>query len=145
MVLFAALMSAMLIKLGLYGILRVLPLVALASWRGPILAALGLGGGLLGISLALYQRDVKRALAYSSIENVGVILLGLGVGFWGISAGHPGVAALGIYGALLHLWNHTVMKGLMFLVAGSVVHGVGSRDCGSSGAGGAIGRCRRAW
>ena len=124
----SALMSGMLIKLGVYGILRTLPLVALTSSRGPILMALGLGGALLGISLALYQRDIKRVLAYSSIENVGVILIGLGVGFWGLDAGHSSIAAAGICGALLHVWNHAAMKGLLFLAAGSLVHGAGSRD-----------------
>ena len=121
-------MSGILIKLGLYGILRTLSLVALAPWRGPILVGLGLVSGLLGISLALYQRDAKRTLAYSSIENVGVILLGLGIGFTGLSAGHASVATLGIFGALLHLWNHAVMKGLMFLSAGSILHAVGGKD-----------------
>ena len=124
----SALMSGILIKLGLYGILRTLSLVALAAWRGPILVGLGLGGGLLGIALALYQRDAKRTLAYSSIENVGVILLGLGIGFSGLSAGHAAVATLGIFGALLHLWNHAAMKGLMFLSAGSILHAVGGKD-----------------
>ena len=124
----SALMSGILIKLGLYGILRTLSLVALTSWRGPILIGLGLGGGLLGISLALYQRDAKRTLAYSSIENVGVILLGLGIGFSGLSAGHMDVATLGIFGALLHLWNHVIMKGLMFLSVGSILHAVGGKD-----------------
>jgi formate hydrogenlyase subunit 3/multisubunit Na+/H+ antiporter MnhD subunit len=124
----SALMSGILIKLGVYGILRTLSLIALAPWRGPILVGLGLGGGLLGISLALYQRDAKRTLAYSSIENVGVILLGLGIGFTGLSAGHAGVATLGIFGALLHLWNHVAMKGLLFLSAGSILHAVGGKD-----------------
>jgi formate hydrogenlyase subunit 3/multisubunit Na+/H+ antiporter MnhD subunit len=124
----SALMSGVLIKLGLYGILRTLSLLANAPWHGPLLIVLGLGGGLLGIALALYQRDLKRVLAYSSVENIGVMLLGLGLGLWGASRGHATVAALGIYGALLHLWNHVVMKGLMFLGAGSIVHGTGSRD-----------------
>ena len=74
----SALMSGVLIKLGLYGLLRALTFLAPARWWGPLLLALGVIGGLLGISLALYQRDMKRVLAYSSIENVGVMLLGLG-------------------------------------------------------------------
>ena len=76
-------MSGVLIKLGLYGILRALTFVAPARWPGPLLLALGVVGGLVGISLALYQRDMKRVLAYSSIENVGVILIGLGLGLLG--------------------------------------------------------------
>jgi NADH:ubiquinone oxidoreductase subunit 5 (subunit L)/multisubunit Na+/H+ antiporter MnhA subunit len=90
--------------------------------------ALGLAGGLYGISLALYQRDIKRILAYSSIENVGLIILGIGVGFWGRAIGDEHLAVLGLTGGLLHVWNHVVMKGLMFLAAGSVLHGTGTKD-----------------
>lgn len=124
----SALMSGVLIKLGLYGILRTLTFLQPARWPGPILLGLGVIGGLLGISLALYQRDIKRALAYSSIENVGVMLIGLGLGCWAAQTGHPHIAALGFCGGLLHLWNHAFMKGLMFLAAGSVLHGAGSKD-----------------
>jgi formate hydrogenlyase subunit 3/multisubunit Na+/H+ antiporter MnhD subunit len=124
----SALMSGVLIKLGLYGMLRALTFLAPAAWPGPVLVAIGVIGGLLGISLALYQRDMKRALAYSSIENVGVILVGIGLGIWAARTGHPRIAALGLCGGLLHVWNHALMKGLMFLGAGSVLHGAGSKD-----------------
>jgi formate hydrogenlyase subunit 3/multisubunit Na+/H+ antiporter MnhD subunit len=124
----SALMSGVLIKLGLYGILRALTFLAPARWPGPVLLSLGIVGGLLGISLALYQRDMKRVLAYSSIENVGVMLIGIGLGVWAARTGHPRVAALGLCGGLLHVWNHALMKGLMFLGAGSVLHGAGSKD-----------------
>ena len=124
----SALMSGVLIKLGLYGILRALTFLTPASWPGPVLIGLGVVGGLLGISLALYQRDMKRALAYSSIENVGIMLIGIGLGIWAARTGHPRIAALGLCGGLLHVWNHALMKGLMFLCAGSVLHGVGSKD-----------------
>jgi hydrogenase-4 component B len=124
----SALMSGVLIKLGLYGILRTLIFVEPARWPGLVLLGLGVVGGLLGISLALYQRDMKRALAYSSIENVGVMLIGFGLGCWAAQTGHPRIAALGFCGALLHVWNHALMKGLMFLAAGSVLHGAGGKD-----------------
>jgi formate hydrogenlyase subunit 3/multisubunit Na+/H+ antiporter MnhD subunit len=124
----SALMSGVLIKLGLYGILRALTFLAPSSWPGLMFLALGVIGGLLGISLALYQRDMKRALAYSSIENVGVMLIGFGLGLWAARTGHPRIAALGFCGGLLHVWNHALMKGLMFLGAGSVLHGAGSKD-----------------
>ncbi len=124
----SALMSGVLIKMGLYGILRATTFLPLAGWWAPALIVLGLVGGLLGISLALYQRDLKRVLAYSSIENVGLILLGLGVGLWGVSRGDGRLAALGLAGGLLHVWNHALMKGLMFLGAGSVLHGAGGKD-----------------
>jgi formate hydrogenlyase subunit 3/multisubunit Na+/H+ antiporter MnhD subunit len=124
----SAFMSGVLIKLGLYGLLRTLTWLQPAPWLGPALLVLGLAGGLLGISLALYQRDLKRTLAYSSIENIGVILVGFGVGFWGLARGHLPVAALGLYGALLHVWNHAIIKGLMFLAAGGVLHAAGTKD-----------------
>jgi formate hydrogenlyase subunit 3/multisubunit Na+/H+ antiporter MnhD subunit len=124
----SALMSGVLIKLGVYGILRALTFLAPAQAPGPLLLALGLLGGLLGISLALYQRDMKRVLAYSSIENVGVMLIGIGLGLWGAQTGHPRIAALGLCGGLLHVWNHALMKGLMFLGAGSALHSTGSKD-----------------
>jgi formate hydrogenlyase subunit 3/multisubunit Na+/H+ antiporter MnhD subunit len=125
----SAIMSGVMIKTGLYGILRIATFLGEpAEWWGPLLIVIGLTGGLVGISLALSQRDLKRALAYSSIENVGLIALGLGVGFWGKTSGHPAMAVLGFAGGLLHVWNHALMKGLMFLAAGSVVHGAGTRD-----------------
>lgn len=124
----SALMSGVLIKLGLYGLLRTLEFLEPAVWWGPSLAALGVVTAVVGIALALYQRDLKRALAYSSIENVGVILLGLGIGLWAAYEQHPGLAALALCGGLLHLWNHVMMKGLMFLGAGSLLHATGTRD-----------------
>ncbi len=124
----SALMSGVLIKLGLYGLLRTLTFLPRADWWGPTLIVVGLSGALFGITLALYQRDLKRVLAYSSIENVGLVTVGLGIAFWGASRNLPAVAALGALGALLHLWNHVLMKGLLFLAAGSGVHGAGTRD-----------------
>ncbi len=124
----SALMSGVIIKLGLYGLLRLTTFLTPASWWGPTLAAIGFIGAMLGISLALYQRDIKRVLAYSSVENVGIITLGLGIAFWGRSQGSAAMMAAGAFGALLHMWNHAAMKGLMFLSAGSVLHGSGTRD-----------------
>ncbi|HEY8143766.1 MAG TPA: proton-conducting transporter membrane subunit, partial [Kofleriaceae bacterium] len=80
------------------------------------------------IALALSQRDLKRVLAYSSVENVGIVLIGLGLGFWARGHGDPALAAIAFAGGLLHLWNHAAMKGLLFLGAGSLVHGAGTRD-----------------
>jgi formate hydrogenlyase subunit 3/multisubunit Na+/H+ antiporter MnhD subunit len=125
----SALMSGVMIKMGLYGLLRVVTFLGQpAPWWGLTLAAVGLVTGLVGISLASYQRDVKRVLAYSSIENMGLIALAFGVGLWGSASGRPTVALLGMMAAFLHIWNHALMKGLMFLAAGSVLHGTGSRD-----------------
>ena len=99
-----------------------------APWWGLTLAGLGLLTALVGVSLALHQRDLKRVLAYSSIENMGLIGLALGVGLWGRASRMPVVAALGMAAGLLHIWNHALMKGLMFLAAGSVLHGTGTKD-----------------
>ncbi len=124
----SALMSGVLIKLGLYGLLRVLLLLPAVSAAGPVLMSLGLAGAVTGIALALYQRDLKRALAYSSVENVGIALFGLGFGTWAANRGDLRLAAFGFTGALLHIWNHAAMKGLLFLGAGSVLHGTGTKD-----------------
>lgn len=125
----SALMSGVMIKMGLYGLLRVVTFLGTpAPWWGMTLTGLGLLTGLVGISLALYQRDVKRVLAYSSIENMGLIGLALGVGLWGWANGLAAIAFLGMAAGLLHIWNHALMKGLMFFAAGSVLHGTGSKD-----------------
>ncbi len=125
----SALMSGVMIKMGIYGILRVVTFLGPpAPWWGLTLAGLGLLTGLVGVALALYQRDVKRVLAYSSIENMGLIGLALGVGLWGWASGLAAVAVLATTAGLLHVWNHALMKGLMFFAAGSVLHGTGTRD-----------------
>ena len=124
----SAIMSAVMIKVGLYGFLRTLTFITPAAWWGPAMIVVGLLGALFGITIAAYQRDLKRVLAYSSIENMGIILLGLGVGFWGTARGDLRVAALGFAGGFLHVWSHALMKGLLFLSAGSVLHGAGTRD-----------------
>jgi hydrogenase-4 component B len=124
----SALMSGVLIKLGLYGILRTSTFVGDAVPWGPLLLGVGIAGALVGIAIALYQRDIKRSLAYSSVENIGIASIGLGLGFWAMSADEPVLATFGFCGGLLHIWNHTIMKGLMFLGAGSVLHGTGTRD-----------------
>jgi formate hydrogenlyase subunit 3/multisubunit Na+/H+ antiporter MnhD subunit len=125
----SALMSGVMIKMGLYGMLRVLTFLGQpAPWWGLTLSGLGLLTGLVGIALALQQRDIKRVLAYSSIENMGLIGLALGVGLWGWSSHLPLVAALGFTAAFLHVWNHALMKGLMFFAAGSVLHGTSTKD-----------------
>jgi len=124
----SALMSGALIKLGVYGLLRTISFLPPTAGFGIVLMSLGVVGALVGIALALYQRDLKRALAYSSVENVGIALVGLGLGTWAHARGSAAVAVLGYAGGLLHIWNHAAMKGLLFLGAGSVVHATGTRD-----------------
>jgi len=125
----SALMSGVLVKMGLYGILRVVTFLPPApAWQGLLLAGIGLAGALGGLALALGQRDLKRVLAYSTVENVGIVALGAGLGLAGAALGSPAIAALGLAGALLHVWNHALMKGLAFMGAGALVHGAGTRD-----------------
>ncbi len=125
----SALMSALLVKMGIYGLARALMLLGPppASW-GLALALLGAVSAVLGALLALAQRDLKRLLAYSTVENVGLITLGLGLGALGLSLRLPGLALLGFAGALLHALNHALFKGLLFLGAGSAAKAAGSRD-----------------
>ena len=125
----SALMSGVMIKMGLYGLLRVLTFLgAPAPWWGLSLASLGLLTALVGISLAVQQRDVKRVLAYSSIENMGLIGMALGVSLWCAASAMPAVAAVAMAAGLFHIWNHALMKSLMFLAAGGVLHATGTRD-----------------
>ncbi len=130
----SALMSGVLIKTGIYGILRVISLLPVApSWWGWLLASLGAAGALYGISLAAQQRDIKRCLAYSTVENVGIILLGLGFGMVAAAEGYPAIALLAYAGGLLHLWNHALFKGVMFLGSGALMHATGTRDMNRMG------------
>jgi len=119
----SALMSGVMIKTGLYGILRMLTFLGPPpEWWGWLLIGIGVSSGLLGVIFALAQHDLKRLLAYSSVENIGIIAMALGIGLLGLSTGHLPIAALGFAAALLHIINHAVFKGLLFLGAGSVLH-----------------------
>lgn len=123
----SGLMSGIMIKTGLYGLLRTMALLSgWSEWWGWLLLAVGTVTGLGGILFALAQNDIKRALAYSSVENMGIICLGLGLGTVGTLNGHP-LALLGMAGALLHVWNHALFKTALFLGAGSVAQGTGTR------------------
>ena len=125
----SAVMSGVMIKTGLYGIVRLLLILgAVPGWCAWVMLAAGAATGLMGIVFALAQRDLKRLLAYSSVENIGIAALGIGLGMVGIHHGQPGLAALGFAGGLLHVLNHAVFKGLLFLGAGAVVHAAGTRD-----------------
>ncbi|MFA7249754.1 MAG: proton-conducting transporter membrane subunit [Dehalococcoidia bacterium] len=125
----SAVLSGAMLKTGIYGLLRVLTLLpVLPSWTGWLLISSGLLSGLFGIVFAIAQRDLKRLLADSSIENLGVIVLGVGIGVVGVQHDAPMVAALGFSGALLHVLNHALFKGLLFLGAGSVLHATGERN-----------------
>jgi hydrogenase-4 component B len=122
-------MSGVLIKMGILGLVRLLTWVPDPPlWWGEVLVILGAVSGILGVAFALGQHDLKRLLAYHSIENIGIILLGLGIGTLGKNIGSPIVQVLGYAGGLFHVLNHGLFKGLLFLDAGSVVHATGTRD-----------------
>jgi hydrogenase-4 component B len=125
----SALMSGVVIKMGIYGLLRIVLLFGPPPpWWGWLVLALGAGSGILGVVWALAQHDVKRLLAFHSVENIGIILLGTGAGALGLTYGHPVIAVLGFAGAALHTLNHALFKSLLFLGAGSVIHATGARD-----------------
>lgn len=125
----SAILSGVVLKTGIYGLVRWLSLLPdpPVAWGGLILM-LGAVSGLLGVVFALGQHDLKRLLAYHSVENIGIILLGLGVAMIGRSAHRPEWVALGLAGCLLHVWNHSFFKSLLFLCAGSVVHSTHTRQ-----------------
>ena len=125
----SALMSGVLIKTGIYGIVRFCALglgVPELSWGVAVLVLGGLSAA-LGVLYALMQHDLKRLLAYHSIENIGIILLGLGAGMIGLTYGQADLAAVGIAASLYHVLNHAVFKALLFLGAGGVVIATGTR------------------
>ncbi|MBI5518053.1 MAG: hypothetical protein HY909_30060 [Deltaproteobacteria bacterium] len=125
----SAVMSGVLIKTGVYGLVRLTAACAAPPpWWGYALVALGVLSAVLGVGFALAQHDLKRLLAYHSVENIGIILLGLGVAVLGRSTGHPALVALGLAGALLHVWNHGLFKALLFLSAGAVLYATGTRE-----------------
>jgi hydrogenase-4 component B len=126
----SALLSGIVIKTGIYGVLRVVMMLGGTppAWWGWTMLALGVGSGVLGVLWALAQHDIKRLLAYHSVENIGIIGIGIGIGGLGASYGHPGIAVLGYAGALLHTVNHALFKSLLFLGAGAVYHATGTRD-----------------
>jgi formate hydrogenlyase subunit 3/multisubunit Na+/H+ antiporter MnhD subunit len=125
----SAVMSGLMIKTGIYGLLRVLTLLGVPpAWWGWTLLGVGAVTGIGGVLLALAQQDLKRLLAYSSVENMGILTIGLGLGLLGISYRQPMLAALGLTGALVHVVNHAVFKSLLFLGAGAILHATGTRQ-----------------
>jgi hydrogenase-4 component B len=131
----SALMSGVMIKLGVYGLLRVgLDLLGGGpAWWGALLIGLGALSAVVGVLYALMENDLKRLLAYSSVENIGLVFIGLGAGFLFLSLGVTGAALLALAAALYHALNHAAFKGLLFLGAGSVLHATHTRDMNQLG------------
>lgn len=126
----SALMSGVVIKMGIYGLLRVVLdlLGGGPAWWGAVVLVLGAVSALLGILYALMENDLKRLLAYSSVENIGIIFLGIGAGLL-FAAHNMAAAAMTAYvAALYHAINHTAFKGLLFMGAGSVLHATHTRN-----------------
>ncbi len=125
----SALLSGIMLKTGLYGLLRFTSLLpAPPDWWPWTLIALGSVSGMYGILYAMAQRDLKRFLAYSSMENIGILFLGFGLSELGRLHGNPAWSALAWMGCLWHVWNHALGKGVLFLSAGSVLHTTGTVD-----------------
>jgi formate hydrogenlyase subunit 3/multisubunit Na+/H+ antiporter MnhD subunit len=126
----SALMSGVMIKLGVYGLLRlVLDILGGGpAWWGVVTVLLGLLTALVGVLYALMQDDLKRLLAYSSVENIGLVTIGVGAGLLFLSLGAGAAALLALGAALYHALNHAAFKGLLFLGAGVVQRAAGTRD-----------------
>ena len=130
----SAVMSGVMIKTGIYGLMRMLTFLGPPpAWWGLTILGIGILSGILGVLFALAQHDLKRLLAYHSVENIGIIAIGMGAGMIGISFGLNDVALLGFAGSILHVTNHALFKGLLFLGAGSVAHATGTRNIESLG------------
>lgn len=126
----SAILSGVVIKMGIYGLLRVLLdlMGGGPAWWGGVVLGAGAVSALLGVLYALMEHDLKRLLAYHSVENIGIILIGIGAGLIFHSYGLMTLAALGFIGGLYHTINHATFKGLLFLGAGSVLHATGTRN-----------------
>lgn len=125
----SAILSGVMIKTGIYGIVRIAGLYATPpAWWGWLLLVVGAVSGVMGVAFAIAQHDLKRLLAYHSVENIGIIGLGLGLALLGQSYQLPLLTGLGLAGALLHVINHSLFKSLLFYSAGAVIHATGTQE-----------------
>lgn len=131
----SALMSGVMVKIGVFGIIKVglVFLGAAEAWWGYVVLIFGALSSVLGVMYALAEHDIKRLLAYHTVENVGIILLGVGVAMIATANGYPVIATIGLLGALYHLLNHAVFKSLLFLGAGSIINRIHTKDMDSMG------------
>ena len=126
----SAMMSGVMVKIGIFGIIKVgIDLLGSTNvWYGVIVLGFGAVSSVLGVLYALAEHDIKKLLAYHTVENIGIIMMGVGVGMIGIATHHPVLATVGLLGGLYHLLNHAVFKGLLFLGAGSVMYRLHTKD-----------------
>ena len=134
----SALMSGVMLKVGIYGLVRVTLDFAVPSspgdaWLGMLMVVAGSSSALVGVLYASVEHDIKRALAYHSVENIGIIVLGLGLSVVFMSYGLETIAALALLASMYHSLNHAVFKGLLFMGAGSVLMGTGTADMNKMG------------
>jgi hydrogenase-4 component B len=119
----SAVMSGIMIKMGIYGIIRIYSLLGSTDMTIAIIViTAGMVTGILGVVYALGKQDIKRMLAYSSVENIGIILMGLGIGMIGVASDIKAMAFFGFAGAFLHVFIHSIFKSLLFMGAGAVLH-----------------------
>ena len=131
----SALMSGVMIKAGVYGIVRFgLDILGPGpEWWGVVVLVLGVASAVLGVLYALMEHDLKRLLAFHSIENIGIILIGVGIALLAAAHGAVALAAVALTAALFHTLNHALFKSVLFLAAGSVQSAAGSRDLNALG------------
>jgi len=130
----SGIMSGVLIKIGIYGILRMILLTSTDYLiQGYFILFVAVVSGVYGVMLAILQHDLKRLLAYHSIENIGIIGIGIGIGTIGIGMNNPLLTALGFAGAMLHVLNHSLFKSLLFFSAGNVYQAAHSLNIESFG------------
>jgi hydrogenase-4 component B len=131
----SALMSGVVIKMGVYGLVRVtLDLLPVGPvWWGVLVLVLGAVSALAGVLFALMEHDLKRLLAYHSVENIGIIFMGIGAGLVFHAFGLTALATLGVVAGLYHTLNHACFKALLFLGAGSVLHATHTRNMEAMG------------
>ncbi len=129
-----ALMSGVMVKTGIYGFLRILTfLPALPPWCGILAGGLGLAGVLVGIALSSLQNNLRRSLAYSTVESVGLIFIGIGLWIYCRDQGMEVAGTLLLAGALLHIWNHALIKSLLFYGVGALQYATTTRELSKLG------------
>jgi hydrogenase-4 component B len=130
----SALLSGVIYKVAMYGLIRILGLLPVPpAWWGGLVLFLGTASAVLGVTFALAQSDLKRALAYSSFENIGIVTMGLGLALLGRTFARADWILLGLGGALFHSWNHALLKPLLFLASGAIERAAGSTGLSSLG------------
>ena len=130
----SALFSGVMLNVGIYGLVRIGEIMTVPPlWWGATLLILGAGSAVAGMIFAVCQNDYKRLLAYSSIENMGIICIGLGLATIGRTSNRPDLVLLGLGGALFHILNHSLFKPLLFLGAGNILHATNTRKIDALG------------